>query len=118
MAGPPPLFRPVCARLAPVVERRGRRSQPGGRRPVRRAGNVVEADALAEVDRGRVAAMLAADAELEVGANEAAALDGDLHQVADPLLVERDERVLLEDSLGQVSVQEPGRVVAADAKGS
>ena len=48
-------------------QRRLRRRQPGDRHAVGRGADVIEADALAEGDAGRIAAMLAADAELEVG---------------------------------------------------
>ena len=56
---------------------------------------------MAEGDRLRLAAVLAADAELEVGTHAAAALDGELHQVADALLVDRLERVALEHALSR-----------------
>ena len=52
---------------------------------------------MAEGDRLRLAAVLAADAELDVVAGPASALDGDLHQVAHPALVDRLERVALQD---------------------
>ena len=45
-----------------------RRGQPGDRHPERRAGHVVEADLVEQRDRLGVAAVLAADAELEVRA--------------------------------------------------
>ena len=52
----------------------------------RRAGDVVEAGALAEVDRVGIAAVLAADAELEIGPRPAPALDGDLDRIARVIL--------------------------------
>src|SRR5205823_2504526 len=48
-------------------ERRLRRRDPGDRHAVRRAAHVVETGELEERDRVRVAAVLAADAQLEVG---------------------------------------------------
>ena len=86
------LRRPVRARLA---ERRLRRREAGDRHAEGRAGDVVEPSLLAEGDRGRIAAVLAADAELDVRARRAAALGGDADQFADAVLVERDERVVL-----------------------
>ena len=59
-------------------QRRAAGLEPGDRHPERRAGHVVEPDAVEEVDRLGVAAVLAADAELEVGLGRAALLDGDL----------------------------------------
>src|ERR1019366_8378566 len=49
----------------------------------RRAGHVVHAHAVAELHRARLAAMLAADADFQVRIRLAAALDGNLHQLAD-----------------------------------
>ena len=57
--------------------------------------------------------MLAADAELQVGLGRTTTLDGDSHQVADPVDVERLERVLLEHPFLEVVRQELAlRVVA------
>ena len=47
-------------------ERRLRRREPRDRHAVRRAGHVVEPDPVAELDRARIAAVLAADADLEL----------------------------------------------------
>ena len=54
------------------VERGPPRLQPGDRDAVGRAGHVVQPDAVEEVHRLRVAAMLAADPELQVGTGGAA----------------------------------------------
>ena len=66
---------------------------------------------MAEGDRLRLAAVLAADAELDLLARAAAALDGDLHQVADAVLVDRLERVAIEDSRLEVVGEEAAAVV-------
>jgi hypothetical protein len=71
---------------------------------------------VAEVDRRRVAAVIAADAHLEVGARRAAALDSHLDQLADALLVDRLERVFGDDLLVDVVGQEPADVVARVAE--
>src|SRR5437879_3204168 len=70
-----------------------RRRQPGDRYPVGRAGHVVEPDGMAETHRRRLAAMLPADAELQVLPHPARLLDRQLHERPDPLLVDRLERV-------------------------
>ena len=67
---------------------------------------------MAERDRGRVAAMLAANADLELRLHGAAALDADLHQFADALLVDRDERIARQDAALGVDAEETRRVVA------
>ncbi len=53
----------LARRVAP--QRRLRGGEAGDRHAEGRAGDVVEADGLAERDRGRIAAVLAADAELD-----------------------------------------------------
>src|SRR6476660_5741569 len=83
----------------PVPERRLRGGEAGDGDAVGRRGDVIEAPRLAEGDRGRVAAMLAANAELEAGLRRAAALGGERDQLADPFLVDRDERIAGEDTL-------------------
>src|SRR5262245_40843519 len=74
-------------RLVLRLERRLRRGEAGDGDAERRAGNVVQADLLTEIDRGRIAAVLAADAELQ-GASRIAATGGcDPHQLADAVAV-------------------------------
>src|SRR4051812_5424784 len=91
-----------------VVRRRehrlGRR-EARDRDAERRAGDVVEADPLALVDRLRVAAMLAADPELDVGTRAPPLVDRDLHQARDRV-VERLERVEREDPVLDVLEEE------------
>ena len=67
---------------------------------------------MAERDRLRLAAVLAADPELDVVAGPAPALDRDLHQVADAALVDRLERVALEHARLQVVGEEAAAVVS------
>jgi hypothetical protein len=59
--------------------------------------------------------MLAANAELDVGAGLAAALGGDLDHLPDTGRVERHERVVLEDPELLVGAAEARRIVARDA---
>src|SRR6202008_4280956 len=75
-----------------------------------------EADLAAEMDRGRVAAVLAADAELDAGAAGAAAPGGGADHLADPGRIEADERVMREDAGLLVGSEEARRVVARDAE--
>ena len=61
--------------------------------------------------------MLAADAELDAFLGASAPLDRDPHQVADPALVERLERVPLEHAVLEVARQELAlRVVTREAE--
>src|SRR5262249_62043518 len=89
-----------------VLERRLRRREAGERDAERRAGHVVETDPVAERDRVRLAAVLAADTELEVLLRASPPLDGDPHQVADAVLVEHLERVPLEHVVLEIACQE------------
>src|SRR6266516_4768758 len=82
------------------------RLEPGHRHAERRAGHVVQVDRVEEVDGVGVAAVLAADAQLEPGAVQPAALSGDPDELTDPLAVDRLERRDAEDALLQVRREE------------
>src|SRR5439155_9361382 len=69
----------------------------------------------AEANGSRIAAVLAANAELEIGPGGAAALDGDLDHLADPGRIERDKRVMLEDAELLIGADKARRIVARDA---
>src|SRR5215831_18213457 len=64
-----------------------------------RARHIVEPHLMAEHDRRRVTPVLAADPELHVGACLAATLDGNAHEFAHAVRIERDERIDLDDAL-------------------
>src|ERR1019366_4544545 len=90
--------------------------QAGDRDAERRAGDVVQADRMAKLDALRLAAMLAADAQLYVGAHLLGQGDRHLHQVTHALLVDGVERAGRQDLLLDVGQQELAGVVAAEAK--
>jgi len=71
---------------------------------------------MAEGDGAGLAAVLAADAEFDVGAGLSAKVDGDLHQLSDAVAVDRLERVAGEDLAVLVDGEEPVGVVAAEAE--
>src|SRR5579885_996335 len=108
-----------CSRRAAraLAERRWRGGEPRDRHAKRRARDIVELDLVAELNRGRIAAVLAANAELQLLTRLAAALGGDAHQLADAVAIDRHKRVGRQDALCRVGTQEAPRVVAADAKG-
>jgi hypothetical protein len=83
---------------------------------VGRSTDVIEPGRLAEGDRGRIAAMFAADAELEARPRSPAPLGRDADQLADALDIQRDERVAGVDALFDVGGEEVAGIVAADAK--
>src|SRR5262249_22272296 len=104
---------PRGARREVLAQRGLRRRQPRDRQPIWRAGYVVEAEAMAEAHRTRIAAVFAADADLQTFALGAAALDGDAHQLADAFFVDRLERIARIDlEVVHVRNQEAAGIVA------
>src|ERR1017187_7622828 len=110
----PPLKRLRRALHLGLIARdsRLRRRQPRDRHAVRRAGNVIHADAVAELHRTRPPAVLAADADFEFGIGLASQLDSHLHQLADAFLIEDGERIVGEDLVLLVVLLELRIVVA------
>ena len=70
-----------------------------------RAADVVEANVVAELDARGVAAVLAADAQAQVGAGLAAVVCGHLDQLADADLIQVLERIALVE-IGRASCRE------------
>src|SRR5690606_29440373 len=87
------------------------------RHAVRRAAHVVQASAVAELDARRLAAVLTTDTNLEVGASAAATLGTELDQLANTVLIQHLEGVVLQQLALDVARQEAPGVVAAQAKG-
>src|SRR6185437_15032792 len=97
----------------PIFRHRGlRRRETRDRHAIGRARDIVEPDLLAETDRSGVAAMLAADAELQVATRLAAAREGNSDQLADAVAVDGDERIVLEDAGFLVGPEKTAAVVA------
>ena len=71
--------------------------QTGDGHAERRATDVVQADVVAELDAAGVAAMLAADAQTQVGVGFAAVMGSHLDQAADAGLIQMLERIALVD---------------------
>src|SRR5207247_11252759 len=82
-----------------LLERGLRRREPGDGNAERGAGHVVHPRVVAELDRAGLAAVLAADADLEVAARPPAQAHGGLDQLADAFLVEDLEGVVLQDAV-------------------
>jgi len=61
--------------------------------------------------------MLAANAQLDIGAGGASAIGTDFDQLAHAFLVEGDEGVLFDDALLFIGLEEGSRVVTRDAEG-
>src|SRR5258708_19831899 len=99
-----------------LAERGLRGGQPRDRHAVGRARDVVEANLVAERDGSGIAAMLAADPDLDIGAGLAAAHDADLHQLADAVPVDPDERTDLQNPLFHVGAEESGGGLCAHSR--
>src|SRR4051794_1949716 len=103
-------------RLA-VVEHGLRGGHARDRHAVRRAADVVESSHVEEGDRLRVAAVLAADAQLELRLRLAAGPGGEPDEPADAGLVDRLERAPVHDLALYVLVEEAAlHVVAREAE--
>src|SRR4029079_1412837 len=73
---------------------------------IRRARHVVQPGALEEVDRVGIAAVLAADPQLQPGRDLASEPPGHLHELSDTRRVERLERRAVEDLAIDVARQD------------
>src|SRR5262249_47660947 len=80
------------------------------------ARDVVQAQLVAEADAVGVAAVLAADADLDVVPAGPAALDPNFHQLADALEVDRLERVARHNVVFDVIADEAAVIVPAHAQ--
>src|SRR3954449_7762388 len=92
--------------LPAVRQRRVRRRHPRDRHAVRRAAHVVEPGHVEEVDRVGVAAVLTADAELQIRLGLAPGPRGEPDQPADAGLVDRLERTAVDELLLHVLSEE------------
>src|SRR5690606_1241280 len=103
----------------PLLRRRQRSlcgSQTGYRHTERRAAHVVEPQRVAELHRVWLSAVLTADAQLDVLARLTALLDRNAHEGTHTALVDRRERVLLDDLFLLVGREERARVVTRHAE--
>ena len=83
-------------------------SQTCDRHTEGRAADVVQTNIVAELDAGRIAAVLAADAQTQVGTGLTAVMCSHLDQLADADLVQMLERIALVDLVLVVCAQELG----------
>src|ERR1043166_7814953 len=99
---------------ARLRQRRLCRGEPRDRHAERRAANVVQSDFLEELDRLRIAAVLAADAELQGWPRLTSFRDRDVDELPDAGRVDGRERVLLHDRELGVRAEERAGVVARE----
>src|SRR5688500_1689640 len=110
------VFPEIVGKRSLGFQRRLRRGEPRERDAEWRAGHVVETGVMAEPHGLRIAAVLAADADLEILALAAPALDRDLDELAHAGFVERREGIFGEDLPLEIIGQKPARVVAREAE--
>src|SRR5437762_1399089 len=84
------------------LDARLRRAEVRDRDHERRARHVRHAHLVTELHGRRLAAMLAADADLEIRTRAPPALDADLDQLADAFLVEDRERIVAQQAFLQI----------------
>src|SRR6476660_5612658 len=97
-----------------LAERGLRRRQPCDRHAERRARDIIERELVAEGHRGWIATVLAANADLELGARLATAFDPDAHKLAHALAVDGDEGIKRNNSARHVEAEKARRVITAD----
>ena len=93
------LFQALTRLLAGVLNRSLSSSQACDRHTERRAADVVQANIVAELDAGGIAAVLAADTQAQVGTGLTAIVSSHLDQLADTDLIQVLERIALVDLL-------------------
>ena len=91
--------------------------EAGGGDPERRAGHIVQPQGVAEPDRVGVAAVLAADPQLQRRPGLAALSGGDLHEAAHPSHIDGHKRIRRDELAFLVQAQELADVVAGEPKG-
>ena len=91
-------------------------SQTRNRHTERRAGNVVQANLVAEHHGTRITAVFAADAQLQVRTGLTTQLRSHLHQLANAVRVQTSEGIALEDLVVVVGAEELASVVTGEAK--
>src|SRR5262249_37054338 len=91
-------IRRVLGRRLPGLDPRLRRAQARDRNHERGARHVGHAHPVTELHRGRLAAVLAADAHLEIGTGPATTLDPDLDELSDTFLIENTERIVTQQA--------------------
>jgi len=100
-----------------ISKNRLRGREPRNRNAIRRAAHVVEAYVVTEHHRLRLAAVFAADADIELRIHLATEFDADLHQFANSGLIYRYERVARQDLPVDVFADELSGIVARETEG-
>src|ERR1700744_1568421 len=89
-----------------LAERGLRGRKPCDRHAIGRAGYVIQPDLMTEGDGSGIAAMLAANANLQIRTSLAPSCNADLHQFTNAIAVHRDKGIDLQDTLGNIGTEE------------
>src|SRR5829696_6973638 len=89
-----------------------RRCQPRDRHAVWAARDIGQADFVAEHHAAWLAAVLTADADLQIRAGRSTALGAHLYELSDALLVEHLERIILQQLALDIRRQEAPGIIA------
>ena len=93
-----------------------RRRETSDRHAIGRGADVIEADAFAEGDAGRIAPVFATNAELDAVTRAPPAFGGHFHQLPHAIDVEADKGIAREDTLVDIGCEEARGIVATDAQ--
>src|ERR1700722_7889995 len=92
-------------------------SKAGSQNAEWRAGDIVHAHLVAELNRGRIAAVFAANSNLEATTLLPSPFDSDLNQFSHSFTIDHRERILFENALLEIGWQYLVHVVAREAEG-
>ena len=93
------------------VDRRLGRGQPRDWHAEGRAGNVIQPRVVTELDRSRVSAMFAANAELEFFARGTAARGSDANEFAHAFHIDRNKRIAGDQAFGKIVAEKGAGIV-------
>src|SRR4029450_9387023 len=90
--------------------------QSRNRNPERATAYIVQAESVTEFDTRRLAAVFATNSKLYVGPGFASQIAGDLHQASDAFLIDRCERIRIDDVEFGISREETAGVIPAHSE--
>ena len=91
--------------------------QPGNGHPEGAAGYIAQADLMAELYRNRIAAVLAADADVHIRTDRLTQAAGHFHETAHALLIQLGKGIRLVDLAVIIGIQELARIVTGEDEG-
>src|SRR5262249_20344082 len=93
-----------------------RRCQSRDRHPIRGTAHIVESDLITELDRGRIAAVLAADSDFEVRPRGPALFEAHLDEDAHTIAIQLLERIGFQDPFRHVIHNDLAGIIAGETE--